>query len=48
MRRDFAQLPHFSWLFTVYHRGMSGKELEHCMVISPIMLFLPSSTKHGH
>ena len=48
MRRDFSQLPHFSWLFTVYHRDISGKELERCVVISPVMLFLPSSTKYVH
>ena len=27
-RRDLARLPHFSWIFIVYHCDMSGKELE--------------------
>ena len=25
------RLPHFSWIFIVHHRDMSGKELEYCM-----------------
>ena len=34
----------FSWIFTVYHRDTSGKELQRCMVISPIHnAALPSS-----
>ena len=45
-RCDFTRLPHFSWLFTVYHRNMGGKELERSGVILPVMLFLPSSTKY--
>ena len=39
------QVPQISSLFTVYYRDMSGKELECCMAISPMMLFLPSSSQ---
>ena len=42
------RLPHFSWLSIMHHRDMSGKKLERSVVISPVMLFLPSSTKYVH
>ena len=41
-RRGLVQVPHFSWLFIVYYRETSGKELERCMAISPATLLLPS------
>ena len=37
---------HFSWLFTMSYHDMSGKQLKHCMVILPGLLFLPSSSKY--
>ena len=46
MGRGPAQAPHIPWLFTVYYRGMSGKELESCMAISPVMPFLSSSSQY--
>ena len=32
-----AQVPHIPRLFTVYYCGMSGKELERCMAILPVV-----------
>ena len=34
--------------YFMYYRDMSGKELEHCMAISPATLLLPSSSKYVH
>ena len=47
MGRGPAQVPHIPRLFTVYYRGMSEKELEHCMAISPVQTpFLSSSSQY--
>ena len=46
MGRGPAQAPHIPRLFTVYYRGMSGKELERCMAISPVTPFLSSSSQY--
>ena len=45
MKRGTTQAPQISWLFTVYYRDVSVKELERCMEISPMTLFLPSSSQ---
>ena len=47
MGRGPAQAPHIPRLLTVYYCGMSGKELEHCMAISPVTPFLSSSSKYA-
>ena len=46
IRRGTTQAPQISWLFAVYYRDMSGKELERCMAISPMTLFLPPSSQY--
>lgn len=42
MGHGSARGPQTSRSFTIYY-GISGKELEHCMTISPMMPFLSSS-----
>ena len=46
MGRGHAQAPRILRLFTVYYRGMSVKELECCMAISPVTPFLSSSSQY--
>ena len=46
MGRGPAQMPRIPRLFTVHYRGMSRKELEHCMAISPMTPFLSSSSQY--
>ena len=36
----------FRWLFTMYYYNMSGRQLERCIALSPMMLFLPSSSQY--
>ena len=46
MGRGPAQAPRVPRLVTTYYRGMSGKELECCMAISPVTPFLSSSSQY--
>ena len=46
MGRGPAQAPHIPRLFIMYYRGMSRKELERCMAISPVTPFLSSSSQY--
>ena len=40
--------PQFSQLFTVYYHDMGGKEMERCMVISPMTIYLPLSSQYDY